>query len=176
MCCRVQLCGFHGPAAGNAIHVSPDKNMCCNACSCDCVCHLGCDRSQRNSTIGMRCDAVFARTHFTLSRHPCPFSVRTHRRGPGQVKAQMPQNTDQVVVCGGGIIGVATAYYLSLQGSNPLLVERTGIACGASGMRVFRCYKRRHIFRLSVGAARQPRCCRCVIMCTCTHMKERPAA
>ena len=42
-------------------------------------------------------------------------------------------NTDQVVVCGGGIIGVATAYYLTLQGAKTTLVERTGIACGASG-------------------------------------------
>ena len=40
---------------------------------------------------------------------------------------------DQVVVCGGGIIGVATAYYLTLQGIKPLLVEKSGIACAASG-------------------------------------------
>ena len=40
---------------------------------------------------------------------------------------------DQVVICGGGIIGVATAYYLTLQGVRPLLVETSGIACAASG-------------------------------------------
>ena len=42
-------------------------------------------------------------------------------------------DADQVVVCGGGIIGVSAAYYLTLQGVKPLLIERTGIACGASG-------------------------------------------
>lgn len=40
---------------------------------------------------------------------------------------------DQVVVCGGGIMGVATAYYLTLQGVKPTLVEKRGIACAASG-------------------------------------------
>ncbi len=39
---------------------------------------------------------------------------------------------DHVVICGGGITGVATAYYLTLQGIKPLLVEKSGIAC-ASG-------------------------------------------
>ena len=42
-------------------------------------------------------------------------------------------DADQVVVCGGGIIGVGAAYYLTLQGVKPLLIERTAIACGASG-------------------------------------------
>lgn len=41
---------------------------------------------------------------------------------------------DQIVVCGGGIIGVATAYYLTLQGIRPVLVEKKGIACAASGV------------------------------------------
>ena len=41
---------------------------------------------------------------------------------------------DQVVVCGGGIIGVATAYYLTLHGIKPILVEKKGIACAASGV------------------------------------------
>ena len=40
---------------------------------------------------------------------------------------------NHVVICGGGIIGVATAYYLTLQGIKPLLVEKRGIACAASG-------------------------------------------
>ena len=41
---------------------------------------------------------------------------------------------DRVVVCGGGIIGVATAYYLTLHGVRPTLVEKKGIACAASGV------------------------------------------
>ena len=40
---------------------------------------------------------------------------------------------DQVVICGGGIMGVATAYYLTLQGIRPTVVERGSIACAASG-------------------------------------------
>ena len=43
---------------------------------------------------------------------------------------------DQVVICRGGIIGVATAYYLTLQGIKPILVEKKGIACAASGVAV----------------------------------------
>lgn len=41
---------------------------------------------------------------------------------------------EQVVICGGGIIGVATAYYLTLHGVRPLLVEKRSVACAASGM------------------------------------------
>ncbi len=39
----------------------------------------------------------------------------------------------RVVVCGGGVIGAATAYYLAKAGANPTVIERTGVACGASG-------------------------------------------
>lgn len=38
-----------------------------------------------------------------------------------------------VVVAGGGVMGAATAYYLARKGVSVTLVERTGIACGASG-------------------------------------------
>ena len=48
--------------------------------------------------------------------------------------ARMP---DQVVVCGGGIVGVATAYYLTLHGVKPTLVEKQSIACAASGVTLF---------------------------------------
>lgn len=44
-------------------------------------------------------------------------------------------NEQEVVICGGGIIGVATAYYLTLQGLRPVLIERNGVACAASGTR-----------------------------------------
>ncbi|XP_051140758.1 putative oxidoreductase TDA3 [Andrographis paniculata] len=39
----------------------------------------------------------------------------------------------RVVVCGGGIIGVCTAYFLSKRGAAVTLVEKSSIACGASG-------------------------------------------
>ena len=38
-----------------------------------------------------------------------------------------------VVVCGGGVIGASLAYFLSLRGAAVTLVERTGVACAASG-------------------------------------------
>ena len=39
----------------------------------------------------------------------------------------------QVVICGGGVIGAATAYFLSLRGIKTIVVERSAIACAASG-------------------------------------------
>ncbi len=39
----------------------------------------------------------------------------------------------RVVICGAGIIGSSIAYYLSLKGVRSLLVERSGVACAASG-------------------------------------------
>jgi len=38
-----------------------------------------------------------------------------------------------VVIVGGGIIGCLTAYYLTLLGVQPVIVEADGIASGASG-------------------------------------------
>ena len=38
-----------------------------------------------------------------------------------------------VVICGGGIIGVCTAYYLSLKNIPVTIVERSAIACASSG-------------------------------------------
>tara|TARA_A100001037_G_C15105317_1_gene616142 strand:- start:260 stop:1357 length:1098 start_codon:yes stop_codon:yes gene_type:complete len=39
----------------------------------------------------------------------------------------------KVVICGGGVIGTCTAYYLSLRGADVTVVERAGIANAASG-------------------------------------------
>ncbi len=39
----------------------------------------------------------------------------------------------RVVICGGGVIGAATAYFLSRRNVEVIVVERTGIACAASG-------------------------------------------
>ncbi len=38
-----------------------------------------------------------------------------------------------VLVCGGGVIGAATAYFLSIRGVKATVIERTGLACAASG-------------------------------------------
>jgi glycine/D-amino acid oxidase-like deaminating enzyme len=40
---------------------------------------------------------------------------------------------DRVVILGGGIVGAATAYFLSKKGVKPLVVERTSVAAAASG-------------------------------------------
>src|SRR5262245_31757767 len=39
----------------------------------------------------------------------------------------------RVIVCGSGVIGVAVAYFLSLRGAEAIVIERTGLACAASG-------------------------------------------
>ncbi|KAK7386403.1 hypothetical protein VNO78_26614 [Psophocarpus tetragonolobus] len=39
----------------------------------------------------------------------------------------------RVVVCGGGVIGVCTAYFLAEKGAAVTLVEKCEVACGASG-------------------------------------------
>src|SRR4051795_3064631 len=39
----------------------------------------------------------------------------------------------QVLICGGGVIGASIAYFLSLRGIKANVIERTGIACAASG-------------------------------------------
>jgi glycine/D-amino acid oxidase-like deaminating enzyme len=45
----------------------------------------------------------------------------------------MQQTHEHVVICGGGVIGAALAYYLSLRGVPCTVVERCGVACAASG-------------------------------------------
>jgi len=39
----------------------------------------------------------------------------------------------RVVICGGGVVGAAIAWYLGLRGAEAIVVERTGIANAASG-------------------------------------------
>lgn len=45
----------------------------------------------------------------------------------------MSQENVRVVVCGAGVIGSAIAYYLSRRGISATVVERSGVACAASG-------------------------------------------
>jgi glycine/D-amino acid oxidase-like deaminating enzyme len=42
-------------------------------------------------------------------------------------------NTMRVVICGGGVIGACTAYFLSRRGIDVIVVERTEVAAAASG-------------------------------------------
>ncbi|KAG5040320.1 hypothetical protein JHK85_012796 [Glycine max] len=39
----------------------------------------------------------------------------------------------RVVVCGGGVIGVSTAYFLAEKGADVTLIEKSDVACAASG-------------------------------------------
>ena len=39
----------------------------------------------------------------------------------------------RVVICGGGVIGACLAYFLARRGLKPIVVERAGVACAASG-------------------------------------------
>ncbi|ESQ31213.1 hypothetical protein EUTSA_v10004317mg [Eutrema salsugineum] len=43
------------------------------------------------------------------------------------------ETSKRVVVCGGGVIGVCTAYFLSKKGIAVILVEKSAVACAASG-------------------------------------------
>src|SRR5690606_10218169 len=39
----------------------------------------------------------------------------------------------RVAICGGGVIGASTAYFLSRRGAEVIVIESTGVACAASG-------------------------------------------
>jgi glycine/D-amino acid oxidase-like deaminating enzyme len=39
----------------------------------------------------------------------------------------------KVLICGGGVIGASVAYFLSCRGVDVTVIERTGVACAASG-------------------------------------------
>jgi len=39
----------------------------------------------------------------------------------------------RVLICGGGVIGACIAYFLSCRGARAVVIERTGVACAASG-------------------------------------------
>jgi glycine/D-amino acid oxidase-like deaminating enzyme len=46
----------------------------------------------------------------------------------------MATSTNQnVVICGGGIMGASTAYHLALRGINATVIERSEIGAAASG-------------------------------------------
>jgi glycine/D-amino acid oxidase-like deaminating enzyme len=39
----------------------------------------------------------------------------------------------RVLICGGGVIGASIAYFLSRRNIETIVIERTGLACAASG-------------------------------------------
>lgn len=52
---------------------------------------------------------------------------------PSPAESMDEDNRKRVVVCGGGIIGVCTAYFLAKKGAAVTLVEKSSVACAASG-------------------------------------------
>ncbi|KAK8694829.1 hypothetical protein V6N13_072373 [Hibiscus sabdariffa] len=46
---------------------------------------------------------------------------------------QHPDIKKRVIVCGGGVIGVCTAYFLAKKGATVTLIEKSSVACAASG-------------------------------------------
>lgn len=46
---------------------------------------------------------------------------------------EQQSNPRRVVVCGGGVIGVCAAYFLAKKGASVILVEKSSVACAASG-------------------------------------------
>ena len=55
----------------------------------------------------------------------------------------------RVLICGGGVIGAAIAYFLSRRGAQAIVIERTEVACAASASRA--------AFSRSIGATAGPR-------------------
>src|SRR6476620_3435213 len=51
--------------------------------------------------------------------------------GSGSIRRVTPPR--HVIVCGAGVVGASVAYFLARRGVAVTVVERTGIACAASG-------------------------------------------
>jgi gamma-glutamylputrescine oxidase len=63
---------------------------------------------------------------------PCPFWLETVSGRTLRTSPELPQRAD-VVVIGAGITGASAAYWLARLGLAPLVLERRGIAGGATG-------------------------------------------
>jgi len=75
---------------------------------------------------------------FLLPAAPAALAARAHARAP--LRGGAPGTTmaaaktpEKIVICGGGIQSAAIAYYLSLRGVTSTVVERSEVACAASG-------------------------------------------
>jgi glycine/D-amino acid oxidase-like deaminating enzyme len=56
------------------------------------------------------------------------------RASPGKLSARALVNTPgHVIVCGSGVVGASVAYFLARRGVRVTVVERSGVACAASG-------------------------------------------
>ncbi|MCL7023012.1 hypothetical protein MKW94_017102 [Papaver nudicaule] len=60
-------------------------------------------------------------------------SLRISIRSSSSAKMEGEQQQKRVIVCGGGVIGVCTAFFLAKKGAKVTLIEKSSIACAASG-------------------------------------------
>ncbi|KAF9681766.1 hypothetical protein SADUNF_Sadunf05G0036900 [Salix dunnii] len=75
-------------------------------------------------------------TTFTLSSlQTCKKTKTTpaHCSSPPPPPSPMDLQPKRVAVCGGGVIGVCTAYFLAKKGASVTLIEKSSVACAASG-------------------------------------------
>src|SRR5262249_24970228 len=55
-------------------------------------------------------------------------------RSPGAMSSAASRSSRmRVLICGGGVIGASIAYFLSRRGAQAVVIERTRVACAASG-------------------------------------------
>ncbi|XP_052197736.1 putative oxidoreductase TDA3 [Diospyros lotus] len=66
----------------------------------------------------------------SLARIPIPQALINSSSSPPFMEEQQQH---RVVVCGGGVIGVCTAYFLAKKGAAVTLLEKSSVACAASG-------------------------------------------
>lgn len=76
-------------------------------------------------------------TTFTLSSLLQTFkktkTTPVHCSSPPPPPSFMDPQPKRVAVCGGGVIGVCTAYFLAKKGAAVTLIEKSSVACAASG-------------------------------------------
>ena len=71
--------------------------------------------------------------HFRRPKTPSSVIFIRCSSSPPPVMDTQQQPPKRVVVCGGGVIGVCTAYFLSKKGAAVTIIEKSSIACAASG-------------------------------------------
>lgn len=74
------------------------------------------------------CSKEHQRRHWKIHKNPC--KAKKVSLTPREL---IPREKLRVVVCGAGVTGAAIAYFLSLRGVKPIIIERGGVACAASG-------------------------------------------
>ncbi|KAI8535038.1 hypothetical protein RHMOL_Rhmol10G0144100 [Rhododendron molle] len=76
---------------------------------------------------------LFPNPPATSSSNSTLQNLHRHRNSIVTPSMAEEQQRKRVVVCGGGVIGVCTAYFLAGKGAAVTLIEQSSIACAASG-------------------------------------------